>query len=545
MGAQMQRHMADEISTIEPAAPAAGAARGWFPSPLRLFFVTGAVFALVGLGAVPLLLSDPGRLSRLVAAAVPGLDADVTIGTARVGWLGPLILEDVRVVPRNGAVEPLRIARIEGSHGLLAMLLSWGDVGRMRLVGVEGHLAFDEQRRSNLVDLVVPRENAGASPAAGPRRSAVRVRLEADDAVLRITGPWTAEPWVSEPIRLRARLAHNDDATTSEWTIEPVEVFTDARMEPGVAQGVLAYVAPVLADATRTAGRFSLRIDGATFPVGDPGGATLAGKLAMHEVVLGPGPLVMGVFAALPGRLPAPPTVRIADESHVTFRLENERVWHEGLEFGVPLAKPGQRLDVTSRGWVSLRDGAMDLTLSLPIPADLPQDRPLIAALAGKTLSVGIAGELGKPRVNFDGSIRATAGDFVADLLDRLRADAAGGSGARAPGAPRPFPAPRPPTGSRNSPEAETSSGREAAIPGAAAPTAQPTPNGPQAGDVIDLVGGVLDEVARRRAERRAAAADGEGATESSRTGGLLRGRLRRLVPVPTSPAATPEPPAE
>jgi hypothetical protein len=301
----------------------------------------------------------------------------------------------------------------------------------------------------------------------------------------------------------------------------------------------------VLADATRTAGRFSLRIDGATFPVGDPGGATLAGKLAMHEVVLGPGPLVVGVFAALPGRLPTPPTVRIADESHVTFRLENERMWHDGLEFGVPLAKPGQRLDVASRGWVSLRDGAMDLTLSLPIPADLPQDRPLIAALAGKTISVGIGGELGKPRVNFDGSIRATAGEFVADLLDRLRADAAGGSGPRAPGAPRPFPAPRPPTGSRENPEAEAPSGREAATPDAAAPTTQPTPNGPQAGDVIDLVGGVLDEVARRRAERRAAAATSEGATEPARPGGLLRGRFRKLVPVPTPPAATPEPPAE
>ena len=63
--------MADEISTIEPAVPAAGAARGWFRAPLRLLFATGAAVALVGLGAVPLLLSDPGRLSRLVAAAVP------------------------------------------------------------------------------------------------------------------------------------------------------------------------------------------------------------------------------------------------------------------------------------------------------------------------------------------------------------------------------------------------------------------------------------------------------------------------------------------
>ena len=424
--------MAGDEPQTEPAHPGqapAGQAnparrrhRGFFGSQVWMLLATVVGVAALGLGCVPWFLSDPARLSRLIAQAVPELQADVQIDRARIGWAGPIVLEGVRVVPRDGSTMPLSIRRIEGSHGLVAMLVSAGDLGRIRLEGMEGNLAFAADRTSNLVGLFAPAADDSPTPPAarGPRHSPVRLRLETDDAVLRITGPWTAEPWVSDPIRLRAALGPAADGAHAEWTLEPVDVFTDAIMEPGVAQGVLAYIAPVLADATRTAGRFSLHLDGARLPVGRPEAGTLAGTLSMHEVVLGPGPLVSRVFASLPGRLPPPPTVLFAEEARVQFMLAEERVWHRGLEFGLPLAKPGQRLDVESSGSVGLADGSLDVTLKLPIPADLPQDRPLLAALSGKTISVGIGGQLGAPQVKFDGSIKQAAGEVVTDLLGNV-----------------------------------------------------------------------------------------------------------------------------
>ena len=104
------------------------------------------------------------------------------------------------------------------------------------------------------------------------------------DAIVRITAPWTTEPWLSEPIDLRLALAPVPKGW-SEWTIEPVRLLADARMDPPVAWGVLSYIAPVLADATRTSGRFSLELDGARLPVGDPAGGALSGTLAMLERV--------------------------------------------------------------------------------------------------------------------------------------------------------------------------------------------------------------------------------------------------------------------
>jgi len=494
---------------------------------LPLAIVGGVVLAAVAAVAaiVPWLCSDPARLARLVARAAPHLEADVTIGRARVGWLGPIVIEDVRVVPRSGARPPLSIGRIEGSHGLAALLLSRGDLGRLRVTGLEADLVFAADRTSNLTGLVAPADSSRRprDSARGPRSSPLRMRLEIDDAVATVAGPWAPEPWVSDPTDVSATLGPTPDGRASAWTIDGVQLLREAKLEANVAQGVLAYIAPVLADATRTSGRFSLRLDGATFPVGAPEEARLAGALVMHEVDMGPGPLVAGMLGAIPGRLQPPRSIRVADDSEVRFRLADRRVWHEGLEFGLPLATPGQRLDIRSSGSVGLDDKTLDLKFELPLPTDLPADRPLLAALAGKSISIGVGGVLGKPEVNFDGSIRAAVGDTVADLVDRLRER-------DAPGQPRRPPADKP-NGAVSKPDGAVSK------PDGAGAKPDGGNGSPTAGEIIDLVGGLLDEVARRRAARAAADAGAPPAGEPAgeRRGGRL---LRRLA---QPPAAEPE----
>jgi hypothetical protein len=468
--------------------------RGRLTMPVKATLATILAAVLLGAGSLPWWLSQPERLSRIVARAVPELEADLRFESVKLGWAGPLVLDGVTIVPRDGSRPPIAIGRIEGSHGLLAMLLSAGDLGRLTVDGLAVDLAFDENHVSNLERLVRRKPIDPANPSRRPTRAAVRMRLEVEDAVVRITAPWTTEPWVSEPIDLRLALAPVPEGW-SEWTIEPVRLLADARMDPPVAWGVLAYIAPVLADATRTSGRFSLELDGARLPVGDPAGGSLSGTLAMHEVVVAPGPLVTNLFQSLPGNLPPPPSIRVADESHVRFQLADRRVRHEGLEFGVPLPGPGRRLDVQSSGTVGLDDRSLEVKLVLPIPADLRQDRPLLAALAGKTISVGVAGKLGEPKVVFDGSIGQVAGDVARELIERAR-------GVGTPPAAPPVP------------------GLETPPPGAG-------------GDVVaDIVGGVIDEIARRRAAREAAEAAGELPPR--------RGRLRERVLRPVLPP-TPE----
>jgi hypothetical protein len=573
---------------------------GSLPSTLRYAAAVVAVVAVLGAAGIPWLLSSPDSVSRLVAKVAPALQADVRCGKVSLGWVGPLVFEDVHVVPRDGSHEPITVRRVEVSHGLAGILLSMGDLGRLRIEGLEARVVFDADRNSNLKTLIIPAADA-ADPAGGPprppRRSPVRVQVDLADAVVRIEGPWNPEPWVSDPINVRARLVAADGGW-SEWRVDPVQLLADARLEPAVAQGVLAYIAPVLADATRTGGRFSLRLDGATIPVGAPESTHLSGVLSMHAVDLGPGPLVRDVIAALPGRLPAPPAIRIADQSHVEFQLSDRRVWHKGLAFGVPLAKPGQRLDLQSSGSVGLRDKSLDLKLELPIPGDLPQERPLLASLAGRTLAVRIGGELGAPRVNLDGTLRNTAGEVVAELVDRLRGMGAAQrqpqvSPLEPPAQPAGPPAPgwRPdtaaappangsapaagvdrtaaagaggqpgerPTGIVQAGDATAAEGKPAAAKAGDAKTGDgevvdriksalpPDMKADPAADaVIDLVGGVIGELAKRRAERQAAEAANPQPQAQPRRGRLLR----RFAPpaaapaTPSAPALQPVPPA-
>jgi len=464
----------------------------------RLPVACAALVACGGAACMPWLLSDPARLSRLVADALPELNGDVGFRTVRIGWLGPIVLEGVRLTPRDGSAEPVAVARVEIENGLAAILASLGDLGRVRVEGLEADVVFDERRRTNLAGLVrAAPDREGSSAGGSPRRSAVRLQLEVAGAIVRITGPWSPDVWQSEPIDVRATLGPAAEGPGSTWTFAPVELLDDALLEPAVAQGVLAYIAPVLAGATRTGGRFSLRIEEAVLPVGRPGDGRISGALTLHEVVVGPGPMVENVLTQLPVRLPVPPDVRIADESRVVFRLADRRVWHEGLEFGVPLANPGPRLDIRSSGFVGLDDGALNLRLELPIPKDLPGDGPVITALAGKSISVGIQGVLGEPRVVFDGSIRGAAGQIVGDLVDRLRSSrsAAGSHGQQEPSA------------SDDTAEA-----------------------------IADIVGGVLEEVARRRAERRAAEERGDQPPAPRRLRDRLRGVPGRDAPGPNAP---------
>ena len=331
------------------AGPAGPRSRSFMWPILRWLAASVVVAAIGAMLILPRVIGTPQRVTRLAATALPELLADVKPARVQLGWFGPIVLEDVQIVPRNGDKTPLAIRRIEVAHGLGGILMTLGDLGRVRVEGLEADVTFDREHRSN-IDAILPPNDADAGVVgSGPRRAVVRVRLEIEDAVVKISGPWTADPWVSDPIDVRATLANGADGY-AEWTVEPVQLLTQAELEQPVAHEVLAYIVPVFADAARTSGRFSLRLDGGRFPVGRPEQAELAGVLALHEVVLGPGPLVQNMFQSLPMKLPPPPTIRVAEESHIEFHLAERRMWHKGLEFGVPLKKPGQRLDVRSEG---------------------------------------------------------------------------------------------------------------------------------------------------------------------------------------------------
>lgn len=536
----------------QPAqSPAPAPADHATPKPKGRFWplvgLLGGAFVVAGLAA-PWILSSPEMVAKLVQSSLKGAEADVSVANARIGWLGPTVVEGITFEPRDGSDRPVSIGRVEGDRGLLGMLLSMGDLGTFRVSGLEVDVVFNEDRTSNLQSLAAKVDDAsGGEPKRESRRSPVTTEIVVDQAVVRIAGPWTNEPWVSDPIDIDLVLEPDPGTDRSRWRVGQVQLLDEAVLEPAVAEGVLAYIAPILADATIVGGRFSLEIESASLPVGDPGAGTVDGRLVMHEVDIGPGELVKHVMSVVPVDKPNISTLRISDSSDIHFALANRRVSHEGLKFGVPLPDSDERLDVESAGSVGLDDKSLDLRLTLPLPKTMPADRPLLQSLAGKKLGMSIGGTLEQPEVDVDGTLRSSVAGLIGRQPD---GDVAGqttaaGAGAAA-GATR-----ETTLGAVGSAVAEQIRGQ---LP--------PESVDPATADaVVDLVGGILDEVGKRRAARKASeqadpnnsSADGrgeptpteDGAGKAGRTRGSLLKRILDRVDEATAPPAGEEPPSE
>ena len=152
-----------------PASPPANARRtGW--RLLRWIFSTLMVVVLAVLAVLPSVIGTPERITKLVATAVPELAADVRPGRVRLGWFGPIVLEDLAIVPHSGDPTPIAVRRVEVEHGLAGILLSAGDLGRVRVEGLAADVAFDREHRSNLDSILPPGTTALAAPRLHPGR---------------------------------------------------------------------------------------------------------------------------------------------------------------------------------------------------------------------------------------------------------------------------------------------------------------------------------------------------------------------------------------
>jgi len=216
------------------------------------------------------------------------------------------------------------------------------------------------------------------------------------------------------------KLAPLIDFTGHEPTLRLAagQVARDVQITESMCQNWLMYVAPLLAEATRIDGRFSLVIDGGVFPLMQPQDGDVSGVLAIGEGTMRPGPMAdrlifigQQVKALVNKRPPLVQYVRpdVAQVSfpaqQVAFRMADRGVEHRGLAVDVG----GVR--VYTSGRVGM-DRSLNLIAETPIDDDWIDDDPLLAGLRGQTIRVPISGALSRPTLD----TRATAA-IARDLL--------------------------------------------------------------------------------------------------------------------------------
>ena len=188
-------------------------------------------------------------------------------------------------------------------------------------------------------------------------------------------------------------------------------LLTNVPVTDELADAWMKFVAPILAEATRTDGLVSVQLDGARVPLSDPKRADIGGKLIVKDLEVTPGPLfrpfaLIGkqVEAIVKGRLipndlGRDPALLKIDDQTVDFHVVDGRVYHQGLSM-----KTGE-VTIRTRGWVGL-DETVNIVAEIPVkPEWAAQRNSPLAGLTEDVIRIPIQGNLKDPK--FDNRVMA------------------------------------------------------------------------------------------------------------------------------------------
>ncbi|MBN2580602.1 MAG: DUF748 domain-containing protein [Pirellulales bacterium] len=200
---------------------------------------------------------------------------------------------------------------------------------------------------------------------------------------------------------LNPRLRMNPEPL--ELTLPAGPVAQQVQVTPAVCATFLKYVAPVLAESTSVQGSFSLELEKCRLPLGDLNRGEMVGRLTVHSIEIGPGPLIRELATLLGRESPA----QLRREAVIPFRLADGRVYHEGMELLFPNAT------VRTSGSVGL-DQTLDLTVEMPVPSQWLANNPLASSLRNQTIRIPIGGTLKRPALD-RGRVKELSRQFIRD----------------------------------------------------------------------------------------------------------------------------------
>ncbi len=182
-------------------------------------------------------------------------------------------------------------------------------------------------------------------------------------------------------------------------------VIAGVELTDEFCDGWLKFIAPILSQATRCSGKFSLDVDDSQLPLNHSASGNLTGRLRIERGEVLPGPLfaeinglisriVSGTGVGAPQNLLGldVPLIQIPRQT-VEFELHERRIHHEVMEF------QGRGVDIRTRGSVGL-DHSLDLVAAISITDALASRVRILSALKGQTLEIPISGTLRRPRLD-------------------------------------------------------------------------------------------------------------------------------------------------
>jgi len=411
------------VASANPSPASLRRPRRIVRSLFGVLLVGGAFLALL-----PSLISwFPALRDMAIRAAAGDMNGDVKVESLSVGWFEPLTISKIVVTPRQGArgkpwQPAIAVERIETDRGLWAMLTGPQDLGVIRIERPEVFVEV-EQGNSNFGVLFPKPAATPSEPKPAPTIPDIGARVRIVEGKFRFESDGT-HPWELTGINLGAGLTAASKSTSGrpEAVVEKGTLISRQAITVGMCDDLLKFVAPVVAQVAYVKGEISIELDDWRLPLGDIGTGEMGGRLTMHSVETGPGPMtsrIHGTITSLPivnnwkRDLALPKFIQIAQESTVPFKmLPGGRIHHENVRFSI-----AGLVSVGTHGTVGL-DESLDLTAEFGIHPPNPEERVLavLRQLTDTPWPVNIRGTLGKPEFDLS-PLQAARRDLVFEKI--------------------------------------------------------------------------------------------------------------------------------
>ncbi len=391
----------------------------------------GGIALLVFVLVLPTLLGSRWVYEPLIKRLARDQFA-LEMASVKLRWFSPIEFQGITISQsekgegNNKGVAPLvSIRSIKSNRGLLAYLLNGRNLGRVEILEPKLDIALLEDG-SNLERLVKSIEGSKPDAAAEPKPKS-QPKLDLDLAIRGLSvqiepngGGHAMQviPPMNADISYRAL---NEEA---QLIIQPMQVLDHTELTPELVRLGVGLAVPLLAKSAWFDGRISLTTKEIRVPLAKPVDSKGEATLTLHQVRSGPSePLIVGALDALANLRgkEASHELVFVDGSQVTVQVADQRVFHSGLEAGLPKLDP--RLQIATQGFVGISDRSLDLMVEIPIPIEQLARREKIQQLGVPRVKLPVGGTLDDPEIRWD-VMRGESAMLLSIMAGKLQTDA-------------------------------------------------------------------------------------------------------------------------